>query len=327
VNHAEFILDQLRRTGRFISAPKGRSWITVRCVFSEKHKRGDQTPSLRVCPDGHLNTPAKCWSCNTKTSWNEIAALIGADPIPGSGDDPVTDYDATQEFRSLASTFDEMADKDSLGLPTSMIEPWVGDFVRNGKVICHENTLKRLPSYRWFDPGKSGGVYITERILWPILIRGMSYGYTGRALDPKVTHRWQNSENFKATRLLFPYDLLPKTKVAILVEGPTSALRLVNRGLPAVCIFGAGNWDKDYKIPLLVQKGVTIVIMAFDGDPAGRKAHNRIAADLEQHFDVYRFPIPEGKDPANMKSSLVKALRHHVRVLRREADAASSHSE
>lgn len=322
MNHAAFILEQLQRVGHRFTPMKGSSgWMSIECVFLDKHKGGvDKTPSLRVRLEGGNNTPAKCWSCDTLSSWNAIAKILNVSPIPGSDEDDGSDKpsDARREFASLAESFDKLEDKESLGLPKSMIERWTGDFVRDGKVLAHEDVLLRLPTYRWYDPGKSGGVYITERIMWPIMIRGKSHGYTGRALDPDVKHRWQNSDNFKATQLLFPYDLLPKTSVAVLVEGPTSALRLVDRRIPAVCIFGANNWDKDHKIPLLVQKGVQTVVMAFDGDKAGNKARARIEADLMDHFEVHHFPVPPKKDPANMKSAYVRALRDHVRSVQKE---------
>lgn len=317
-DYSTFIVSELQRRGQPFQM--GKDWIKVKCV-SGKH--ADRTPSMGVKRTGEGNVPVKCLTCGFKCSWNGrsgragLVELLGVSPMEGKRlrvGDP--EYQAEDELNAMAQEMVSLENLESASLVSvklpRFIEPWSGDYSRtdsNGFTLkLREKVLKRVPTYRWYDTGKDGTQDPVERILWPISVDGIIYGYTGRRLDDDKFLRYNSSEHMPAPRLLFPYDYYPKLDTVVLVEGPIDALRLINAGVPAMAILGTGTWSKA-KRDLLVKKGVRNVLLCFDGDKAGRAVTALVSRKLSKLFNVSYVDLPDGIDPGNMKSKTLKRIK------------------
>jgi 5S rRNA maturation endonuclease (ribonuclease M5) len=293
-DYSDFIIKELQSSGQIYKAgSSSKSWIRIKC-FSGKHV--DKNPSLGVCRHGDGNVPAKCLVCGFITSWNGrknhpgIADHLGLKHIDGKRRRPGDpDFDTEQELANLEKEYEVLqsnSDKElkSVTLPP-LLDLWEGDYVRNGKIMLRSKLLSKIPTYRWYDRGREDKYDLVERIMWPITIDGIIYGYTGRRLDDDKFLRYNSSDDLPSPKLLFPYDYFKSVETVVLVEGPTDALRLLNYGIPALAILGTGTWSK-YKRTLLIRKGVKNVILCFDGDKAGRLCTAKVSKDLDKYFNV-----------------------------------------
>ena len=118
-------------------------------------------------------------------------------------------------------------------------------------------------------------------IYLPVKIDGEVVGYTkGRMRKEKGKPSYINLRgSWVKTHGLFPFDYaiskLTDTKTVVLVEGQRDALRLLQLGIPALCIMGTQNFSID-KARLLEIHGVNRVVIMLDGDDAGIEGTKKV---------------------------------------------------
>ena len=170
-----------------------------------------------------------------------------------------------------------------------------------------------------------------QRVYWPFCMKGKVVGGSGRVhpeWEPKrqldedaATFKarlkaWYRDEHPKyrnvygisAKKILYPYDIYGPLDTVVLVEGQTSAIRLIDVGVDAMAILGVLNWS-DTKRGLLRSKCVRNIILLFDGDEAGRKLTEELVRELSKDFTVYALYLPDGVDPGDMDALWVNLVR------------------
>jgi len=280
---SEFILEEFARAG--ISYKPYHEEFLVSCPW---HTTKSWKKKLNIHKSG---SKIHCWVCGHGGNWNTYAEVKGLKKI-------TLKEKFSPEIGALAQEIEEL-ERDKNKKPIGLL-PWSGTW--RG---LNEKFLKSIPSYRWYDiVNKPNG----NRIVWPITIRNKIVGYTSAKLEnEKITSKY-NFPGLKAKKYVFPYDHPLITDCVILVEGVFDALRLINEGIPAWCIFGTTNWSES-KIPLLINHRIKRVLLMFDGDEAGFKAINKAYNDLAELFDTKIFQCPEGTDPGDIPEKYLKIAR------------------
>jgi len=134
-------------------------------------------------------------------------------------------------------------------------------------------------------------------------------GFVGRAVQPDKTPKYLNSpatELFDKGRLLFGMtegtDRLRRGAVPVLVEGPMDALAIAQFPSDLVPVAACGTAITDRHLAALAQLVPSKrIIVALDGDPAGRAASRTVGEKLAAAGWLARIPadVP-GKDPAQL---------------------------
>lgn len=136
--------------------------------------------------------------------------------------------------------------------------------------------------------------FFRHRLLFPLLVADRPVFLQGRRLDGDARPKYLSTTG----ALPAPYnaDLLrtlsPGSRVLI-AEGPIDTLTLLDRGYPAVGIFGVENFKSAW-VPLFRDLDVVLVL---DADPAGRKGTARLASLFAAAGKRVRsVALPEGAD-------------------------------
>lgn len=326
-DQSSFIMTQLRSMGKKVKK-RGRE-IHVQCL-NPHHV--DKHPSMSIRADGAVFI---CRSCGYKGSWAKLVSQLGLPPLPGSDQpvDPITA--AAADIAERASTNREpsgavahIMNQHRLNTTTKPrnLVPWTRGPFRG----ISAETLARLDTKLWRDRN-------VNRIYWPFYMRGEEVGGTGRVLPESEPTRLDNEDEalYKARlkdwyrdgnpkyrnvvaapvkTVLYPYDLFDHPTVVVLVEGPTSAIRLIDAGICAYAVLGVENWSV-VKRAALVSRGIKGVILLFDGDEAGRRATKEIGADLETSVKVLAIDLPDKKDPGDMSDRWLALVKYEYEEL------------
>jgi 5S rRNA maturation endonuclease (ribonuclease M5) len=148
-----------------------------------------------------------------------------------------------------------------------------------------------------------------NRAMIPIYEKtGVLAGYIGRATKPYVLPKFLFSEGLNKTEHLYNYNnalqYIKKHNAIILVEGQGDVWRLFETGVyNAVGCFGKDLSLK--QIELLLETGVTNLIVLLDDDEAGREAKFKIQRSLHKLFNI-KFPYLSKKDTGQLKIEEVK---------------------
>ncbi|MFH2009694.1 MAG: DNA primase [bacterium] len=158
--------------------------------------------------------------------------------------------------------------------------------------------------------------FFRDRIMFPVLGAGGSVlGFSGRLLDPDAKERkYVNSpENpvYRKSETLYGLPVarpaMRRSDRAILVEGNVDVLGLYQAGFEdTVAPLGTALTDRQVSI---LRRFVKTVVLAYDGDAAGRQAARRAAAMLAAE-DVMCLValLPDGTDPADLAREQVELL-------------------
>jgi hypothetical protein len=158
-------------------------------------------------------------------------------------------------------------------------------------------------------------------------------------VDSPTGKRYKYPAGFQRRENLFAAHLIAEDETArtvALVEGALDTAKVWQAGWHAAGIYG--NAISAHQIRLLVRCGVEVVILFFDNDSGGRKAHQSClgfhtnkrkgeevvtynpALDLRKHFDLYavtwpKKPLPsvqdgseDAKDPGALSSGDIQRL-------------------
>jgi DNA primase len=158
--------------------------------------------------------------------------------------------------------------------------------------------------------------FFRDRLMFPVLGAGGSVlGFSGRLLDPEAKERkYVNSPESPVYRKSETLYGLPVARPAmrrhdrvILVEGNVDVVGLYQAGHEEV-VAPLGTALTDRQV-LILRRFVREVVLAYDGDSAGRTASRKAAEMLAAEDVTCRVAIlPDGSDPADL-------VRHQPELL------------
>lgn len=177
--------------------------------------------------------------------------------------------------------------------------------------------------YEYFPCGTTRGMNskYDDYVLLEVRDEGRLVGFVGRHTWEKSDidcwndhHRYQirrynNSTENMFSKLLYNYDAIKmyETDTVVLCEGPFDVIGL-NQKMElydysqVVPVATFGKKISECQMMKLQQKGVDKIVIGYDNDEAARESIGKVAAQLENYFDVFciQFPGDTGKDFGDM---------------------------
>lgn len=139
---------------------------------------------------------------------------------------------------------------------------------------------------------------IYDRVIVPVVFRDKNIGISIRKTKEKDFPKWLHQPpGIKFNEVLYNYDSTLGKNEVIVVEGMFDVFAFYEIGLTAVCTFGAHLTHQQYV--LLLQTGADI-ILAYDGDKAGRTAQKKAIDMLKNKANLFKIEFNPGQDPANI---------------------------
>ena len=139
----------------------------------------------------------------------------------------------------------------------------------------------------WIPPGRKNPA---PCITFPVNdIKGNTLFLCRRTINYKLYNYPQGVE-----KPLYGIDKIPKgCKELILVESCINALTCWVYGHPAVALMGTGN---SLQLQQLKELHIPVIVTAFDGDDAGRRATSKFRRNLKCNSIVWSMILPDDKD-------------------------------
>lgn len=289
----------------------GKNKIKIICPFHNDHN-----PSLYVTLTGKYVGAYKCFACGASPKlcggWNGLAEKLGMQKVGSDADNYISERKPPR------------VEKDKY-LEDDLIEGFSVETLMKG--------FDPVPMRRWVDCTESdswrgfSGDILTLVGAWkgvdtwgqrctvfPVMVNGELVGGIKAKNNPPPKDRFKYVNlpgTWVKTTGLFGYDTCvnmlkgKRNRFVFLCEGPRSALRLIQLGVPAMAILGSNNWCEE-KASLLLALNLDRVFLAFDGDDAGRRAANLVLPTLEGFVWRKRIKLPDGKDPFDMSDRFWK---------------------
>jgi len=272
---------QLKRLGFKNPIDKNKNYQVV-CPF---HKDSDHDGgSMFVMKNAAY---VKCFSgaCGYGADWEQFVRDLGGEwsELATATKDPTGALDALDTFGDLAEL--EAAEEWEPSLPPGA-ELWSRGDWRG----IREKMLQKVGSLYWYDDYDR-----CPRIVWPVYFNGELAGWTSRHTDvnpedPTLKHK--HSPGFEHGKHMAFLDYAEKKRWAILVEGVTDGLALVNMNMPGVPIFGTNSWT-EIKEAQLLSLDLEFAIIGVDNDPAGKACRERIHDVMGPKLDLFDVVIPK----------------------------------
>jgi DNA primase len=172
-----------------------------------------------------------------------------------------------------------------------------------------------------FYPGPG---ILSERVVIPIHDEwGQLVAYAGRSVDGGQP-RYRFPAGFGKSQVLFNYHraAASATGFVVVVEGFFDCLRVSQVGFESVVAL-MGTELYDHPGQLLCHRFCRVVLM-LDGDEAGRRARDRVAARLRNRCEVRVIGLPEGVQPDQLPDgelrrwieNATQGWERQIRVLR-----------
>ena len=169
---------------------------------------------------------------------------------------------------------------------------------------------------RWFDAGYfERGTFqrsnettyaLRKRICIPIIQEGKQVGVSIRKTRSNQSPKWLHQPvGITTSQILYNFDDARSTDELVVTEGIFDVWGFHEIGVTAVATFGAGISREQQN--LLLRTGATLII-AYDGDDAGRNASIRGVRELGNKADVYVIDFPDGSDPESVSRKELRAL-------------------
>jgi DNA primase len=297
----------------------GEKEAKIRCPFHDDHN-----PSLGV---SLVNVPGKvsvggfnCWSCpEGHGGWNKLAERLNAlyhldlklwDP-------KVNENDPDNHFIGLSEDLDQLSKllfKKTYVKPATegpWEGPWrgfTGSFLRSvGAEIIWD---KEYEEYRIWLP-----VYdLKQNLIGDIKARGDNSDIPAKA-------KYKNSYDFPSKRTWYCLNFEKNPKTLVICEGPVDALRLRSHGIPAISCLGTKTLT-EMKIMQLLAVGCRKIILALDGDAAGREFTPKFYAEFKRFgFEVvdlnlsrYIQPGQDKIDPGDAPLEVIQDLKAYLEL-------------
>lgn len=278
-NKRQFVLDQLAQYAGLTNKLADSTFVC--CPY-----HAENTPSARIFHSITSRSPGylKCYGCGERHPWDEFAPKLGLQPFKRQK--PADEYSNMSLLPD--STAEELEDElfvqeeiEFSDLPEGKL--WRGIKTSLLTAIGAKRCRIKHPEHGW----------LTTKIYLPVFINKELRGYIKARLKKHEDYpSYINAKgSWSKTHGLFPLDYAVKVakrlkiRTIVLVEGPRDALRLLQAGIPAVCILGTQSWSAN-KNKLLELAGITKLILMMDGDCAGIKATELIKASASTMFDI-----------------------------------------
>lgn len=161
---------------------------------------------------------------------------------------------------------------------------------------------------RLFGVGYHLGKGLMEgRIVTPIHDEnGALVAYAGRSLDSSAP-KYRLPPRFRKSHVLFNLNRAAgKGKRVVLVEGFFDAIRVHQAGLP--CVVAMMGCSLSLRQEELLKGYFDSVVLLLDGDAAGRRASESIAARLVRAFSVRLAVISDGRQPDSLGFDQIRCL-------------------
>ena len=150
-----------------------------------------------------------------------------------------------------------------------------------------------------FDGKHSRYGYTGPALIVPHFFGGRLVGYQERWLEddrPDGIAKWTNTEDFPKGETLYNWDRAVQAsregQIVVAVEAAMTAVRLACLGVAAVATFGSSVKERQVRLLGSLSGGVAL---AFEDDPAGRRATAKLADELRKRVAVEIVPAPGGK--------------------------------
>jgi DNA primase len=133
-----------------------------------------------------------------------------------------------------------------------------------------------------------------RRVIFPVIMNGILYGWQGRSIDKEAKLKVYNAPGqWKAKTLMF-YDNIKNSDFVILTEGPADALKFANTG-GFVCTMG--KTVSDEQIGLILSSKVKSVYLALDPDAIEEMGSitKKIYSNKDRRLKVFLAEVPQGK--------------------------------
>ena len=312
---SDFVRSQINRLnavkwGTKISPDNNKVWI--RCPF---HGNGEErTPSFIInledsptdkgifkAGSGH------CYACGVTLGWKKIADKLNLKaPNANTSDEKYPEILFNAATDEALINDEEIMQKDlDFSLPWPKDRHWRGI---NGKLVS------KVGGSLFFDSRNQ-----IEALYFSVVVNYKKVGGVKANIVKMGRNNYFNdSGSWVKDKGLFPYDNTKiyikrkKLNTVVLVEGSRDALNCLQRGIPAIAILGTGNWS-DVKADLVLNLGVSNVILAFDPDEAGDKATKVVFKSLKNEVSVKKFTFPPNIDPGAMKKDIASLLKGYIK--------------
>lgn len=142
------------------------------------------------------------------------------------------------------------------------------------------------------------GYTLRNRIFVPIWFNGLQVGASLRRTKAKDLPKWTHQPvHINTGDILYNYDNVKDKDKIVVSEGITDVWAWHEVGVDACCTFGAHLTEEQYK--LLMKTGADI-ILAYDGDKAGREATHKARQMLRNKANIEYVVFDEGDDPESI---------------------------
>lgn len=253
--------------------------ILVKCT-SGLHD--DKNASLSYNLEKHI---FNCWSCGFRGGVSKFLQSIG--------EMEYLDLESKQPYRikKLKDKLKSKVEQDDIKLPDDR------------KIYMEEYRGIDASIYREFQAFTTHQMELTDYLCIPVFQYGKLKFIEGRLLRdlPNQPKYFRRPAKASVNDCLFPLDKIKNTNYVILVEGIFDAINMWKLGYTnTLCIFGTTNFSKK-KLDILDNMGVTKVDIMMDSDPAGVKAAEKIAEQLDSRNIFARIiKLPAGIDPGEL---------------------------
>lgn len=163
---------------------------------------------------------------------------------------------------------------------------------------------------------KAGGTFtMRERLAIPIIVNGITVGYSLRKLKASDNPKWFHAPHTIETgEILYNLENCTEDEPIIVCEGMFDVWAWYEAGFKnVVCTFGAHLSDKQYRLLLKTGKDV---IWSYDNDSAGIIARDKATKQFKYKANQWYIDLPEGKDPCDCEREQLQELhKNKVRIL------------
>lgn len=197
------------------------------------------------------------------------------------------------------------------------------------KVFTIPETIKTVTKYREFKQEtmnhfqlgfvesvsltkRNGEEYtLYNRLVFPIIFNNKQIGISFRKTKTNDFPKWSHQPSHLETKdVLYNYDEAKFSNQIIICEGITDVWAFYENNLSAVATFGSHITNEQYK--LLLKTGADL-ILAFDGDEAGKTATEKAIKMFKNKANISVIPFQVNEDPESItREELNKRYEYRI---------------
>lgn len=286
---SDILFDHARKRGLDVQYASGGDELLMACPLCDDHK-----------PRLFCNRRSGRWICHNcgehGTVWSFLERICRLDPMAV--------YRAARQFIGTRPGVTEV----------TPVETPVVDLPEGSLPLDDPSALLQRRFWRYlegrgigptlvreYELGYCPGGYYAGRVVVPIKMQGVLYGWIARDITGEAEKKVLTPPGAKLSQALFNIDHVAGPGV-LLVEGVFDALAWPTQ---AVATLGAKLSTQQRR--LLRGAGISRVTVLYDGDDAGRAAARRVGRELAMSgFDILIATLPDGTDPATVSSFELK---------------------